>query len=60
MAGLQETIIRSKRAAIIGQLMETFADPAAQKSLVMDLREAGIISDTTAEMLLEAYKLEAA
>lgn len=52
---LQHTLERSRRAAILGQLLQTFPTERERISLIQALRQGNIISSSTAEMLHEIY-----
>ncbi len=51
---------KAKRLTLICQIVETYESGADRKQLVTRLYEAGVISPTAAELLFEAYGLEAA
>lgn len=55
MAAMDDTILRSQRAAIIGQLLDTLESDAERAQLIRRLHEASIISEVTADMLTEFY-----
>ena len=58
MTCLTEMLLRCKRAAITGALIETIDGRGAQRDLVLRLFDAKIISPQAAELLLEVYGLE--
>ena len=50
----------AKRAALFGALLETFDTPAERKAFALRMWADGIISEQSAELLIEVYGLEGA
>lgn len=57
---IPEVLERARRISIIGEFISAFPDPADRKTIVMRLYQAEIITNQTAELLIETFGLEAA
>lgn len=57
---LDETIQRAQRTAIIGELLQSFPQGTDRVDVVRRMLKSGLISPTTADMLMEVYVSEVA
>lgn len=57
---IPEVLERARRISIIGELVASFEDKEDAKEVVMRLYQAEVITDRTAELLIETFGLEAA
>ena len=53
-------LLRARRLSIIAELIKTYGCPEDRKEMIMELHRRGIITDESAEMLIENFGLEAA
>lgn len=57
---IPEVLERARRISIIGELVASFDDKQDAKEIVMRLYQAEVITNQTAELLIETFGLEAA